>query len=182
MNIKEIRIKLKLTQSELADIIGLSRITVARYESNPHTLSLGKATKYMNTLIDYFGKESISEVSELININLGITDYIKELVMREFEIDKEHLSSFRVSQSINQYKMNDVLLFDKSQESTEVAGNFLIEINGTLTPARLEQRQRLIIANLDGFEEEISKKQIIAKILGFIRLERGSKVSRYNIC
>ena len=70
--IKELRVSKKLTQSQLAELIGMSYIQIGRYEtqkSNPSSDVLQKLANALGTTTDYLMQGSADEVA-----NAQLTD------------------------------------------------------------------------------------------------------------
>lgn len=64
--IKELRTQSKMTQSELAEKVGLTYIQIGRYEklkSNPSSDILKKLAKYLNTTTDYLMNGKFDEIA-----------------------------------------------------------------------------------------------------------------------
>ena len=60
MNIKEIRLRLGLTQEQFAHLLGVTMITVSRWErevSNPSPLARGKIEELLKKNSPYWDKE-----------------------------------------------------------------------------------------------------------------------------
>lgn len=82
--IKELRVSKKLTQSKLAEIVGLSYIQIGRYEtqkSNPSSEVLQKLASALDTTTDFLMKGSTDEVA-----NAQLTD--KELLKQFRAVEK----------------------------------------------------------------------------------------------
>ena len=82
--IKELRIAKKLTQSDLAKIVGLSYIQIGRYEtqkSNPSSDVLHKIASALDTTIDYLMQGSKDDL-----VSTQFTD--KELLNQFKEVEK----------------------------------------------------------------------------------------------
>jgi transcriptional regulator with XRE-family HTH domain len=82
--IKELRSAKKLTQSELADLVGLSYIQVGRYETHKSTPSadvLQKLAQALDTSTDFLMKGSQDEV-----VSAQLTD--KELLKQFREVEQ----------------------------------------------------------------------------------------------
>jgi len=82
--IKELRTAKKLTQSELAKIVGLSYIQIGRYEtqkSNPSSDVLQKIANALNTSIDFLMQGNTDDV-----ISAQFKD--KELLNQFIEVEK----------------------------------------------------------------------------------------------
>jgi transcriptional regulator with XRE-family HTH domain len=81
--IKQLRVDNKLTQSELADKVGLSYVQIGRYEkgkSNPSSDVLQKLANVLNTSTDYLMNGKTEQVEA------QLTD--KELIKQFIEVEK----------------------------------------------------------------------------------------------
>ena len=82
--IKELRLAKKLTQTQLADIIGLSYIQVGRYEtqkSNPSSDVLQKLASALDTTTDFIMRGSSDDM-----VSAQLTD--KELLSQFRQVEK----------------------------------------------------------------------------------------------
>ena len=107
VRLKQLRQKHKLTQSELADILGLKPTAISNYESNRNEPSFNKLialSKYFDVSCDYL---------------LGITDAY--LPIGGEVLDKDIVEFFNLYQQLNQSnakeikKYGDYLLFKQGQ-------------------------------------------------------------------
>ena len=68
--LKTLRKTKKLTQVELADLLGVTRATISNYETGrraPHIKELERIAKLLGVNLEYFGLEQASDMVDLIS-------------------------------------------------------------------------------------------------------------------
>lgn len=179
LKIKEARKKKKITQTELADKIGVSKYTVAKYEQSQRIPKLETITKIVDALeIDFW------EVMPDLNIELEPVDrdkeYLKteELVLTKVEI-KKTLSEW----SGKDYYFKDLNNLFRNLDVNEI-GLKLEEVEFNEYLRRLNiygQDSDKSYINIEKFRKDMSKE--IIKAIGFVidlkLMEAQEKIKGY---
>lgn len=160
--LKELRTEKKLTQKELADIIGVSKITILRWENDERQIKPDKAQE----LADYF------DVS--VGYLLGYEDLLFQIEEVEEELSKgmsvsKKMSSL-ASSSYDELLKNILILLEelkKVAEVTQVDSNTLIDVTESLKEH---------IEDLDDYV----KKMVAAEIKYIELLNLKQKLKQYK--